>query len=271
MNKPHCYKSLLNFGANMEPGDYDHLKALLPEQLGELASALALEDDLLFAYQLQMQEAMNASLLQNGSSGQCHDVATSSSTLTFFSDCVSEDTPAQLLSDELAKYEQQLLDHEIAEAEHKKIQNDLDRRAHDHAFAREIMGVPEEEWIKTGENIHKPFVEGSALPVGVGLNNEEPFRVYVKGLMSEETVGDGKRKTLVLAGIGVAICDMNDVLILEVSKGVVGGEMTSEAVEVKALIESLNVAAMLGLKRITIICGSNFLYQCVSNLFLFSL
>ncbi|KAL3530610.1 hypothetical protein ACH5RR_009932 [Cinchona calisaya] len=219
--------------------------------------------DFLFAYQLQMQEAMNASLSPNNGGGG----VASSSNPTF--DAVSEEfeaftIPAQLLSDEISNDEQQLLDHHAAEEEMKKIRNDLNRRIHDHAFAREILRIPEEEWRRIGDNIEKPYNQGSTAARGGVVKNEDCFRVHVKGLMGGEISGNAKRGTFV-GGIGVAICDMEDRLVFEVSKGVVGSEMNGEVVEVKALIEGLHVATILGLKRILIVSDSNLLYQYITG------
>lgn len=237
----------------------DDLRTLLLEQRRELAAAQTVESDLRFAYHLQMLEAVNASLFlsQNG------DVA-SSSNPTFSFDDVPETTAAQLLADEISNFERQLFDRRVAEDEMRKIRNDLNRRVHDRAFAREILNVPDEEWEEIGDNIEKPFKEGSASAKGLVQSNGDYFRIHVKGLTSAETAEDAKRETF-FGGIGVAIFDTNDVLIFEASKGVVGGEMNGEVVEVKALIEGLHFAAVFGLKRVVIFSDSDLLYRCVRH------
>ncbi|KAJ8557671.1 hypothetical protein K7X08_003296 [Anisodus acutangulus] len=239
----------------------DDLHALLDEQRREIAAAEAAECDLLFAFQLQMEEAMINSLLKENN-------AASSSKLTFFDDdVIPKNTVSDLFAEELVKYEQQVKDHQIAEAEMKKIEDDLNRRIHDQAFAKEIMSVPEVQWNKTGDHLHRPYGEGSLK--GAPTHNVESFRVYVKGLMGEdveEIVGvvEGKQ----LAGIGVAVCDPSGILVFEVSKGLVKGTeklevLIDEIAELKALIEGLDVAIMLGLKRVNVFLDSQTIFQYV--------
>ncbi|KAA8549497.1 hypothetical protein F0562_001181 [Nyssa sinensis] len=160
---------------------------------------------------------------------------------------------------ELQKRQQEDSDRERAEAEMKRMRDDLDRRIHDGIFARDLLAVPDEEWKKTGDYFQRPYGEGSSTAVAANANT---FRLYFKGLVSKETVG-GVTKTF--AGIGVAICDLRDDLIFELRKPLVGCEASSEVVEVKALIEGLNTALTLGLNRVTIFCDDKSLYRCVTG------
>uniref|UniRef100_A0A0V0IFY7 RBR-type E3 ubiquitin transferase n=1 Tax=Solanum chacoense TaxID=4108 RepID=A0A0V0IFY7_SOLCH len=233
------------------------LPALLDEQRREIAAAQAAEDDLLFAFQLQMEEAMINSLPKN---------AASSSRLIFYDeDVIPNNTVSHLFAEELLKYEQQVHDCKKAESEMKKIEDDLNRRIHDQAFAREIQRVPEDQWKKTGDHLQRPYGEGSSKG-GVAMQNGECFRVYVKGLMGEdveETDGVGEKQ---VAGIGVAVCDPSGILVFEVSKGLIASAevvLTDEIVELKALIEGLDVATMLGLKRVNFFLDSQTIFQYV--------
>lgn len=119
--------------------------------------------------------------------------------------------------------------------------------------------MPEDEWEEEGENFENPFGEGSSKNSVVN----EVFRVYFKGLVSEELARNSSSKVK-FAGIGVAICDSRDQLIFEVKKPVIGGEMSRRDVEFKALIEGLNAAIALDLKRIVFYCDYFPLYQFVS-------
>ncbi|KAK4351509.1 hypothetical protein RND71_030822 [Anisodus tanguticus] len=186
--------------------------------------------DPILAFQLQMQEAINASITINAD----NVIGSSNNNVT-----------NHLFAEELSNYEQQVKDQQKAEAEMKKIEDDLNRRIHDQAFAKEIMSVPEVEWKETGDHLHRPYgEEGSSS--GVTTQNGECFRVYVKGLMGEdveEIVGVVVGKQL--AGIGVAVCDPSGILVFEVSKALGKGAekvLTDEVVELKALIEGLDVA-----------------------------
>ncbi|KAJ8535542.1 hypothetical protein K7X08_023262 [Anisodus acutangulus] len=207
--------------------------------------------DLILAFQLQMQEAINASITINAD----NVIGSSNNNVT-----------NHLFAEELSNYEQQVKDHQKAEAEMKKIKDDLNRRIHDQAFAKEIMSVPEVEWKETGDHLHRPYgEEGSSS--GVTTQNGECFRVYVKGLMGEdveEIVGVVVGKQL--AGIGVAVCDPSGILVFEVSKALGKGAekvLTDEVVELKALIEGLDVAVMLCLKRIDVVLDSQTILQYV--------
>ncbi|XP_059297570.1 E3 ubiquitin-protein ligase RSL1-like isoform X2 [Lycium ferocissimum] len=245
----------------------DDLHSLLDEQRREIAAAEAAEDDLLFAFQLQMEEAMYNSLPKDDPN------FASSSKLTFYDgDVIPKNTVSNIFAEELLKYEQQVKDHEKAEAEMRKIEDDLNRRLHDQAFAREIISVPEDQWKETGDYLHRPYgqvkvKEGSSK--GATLQNGDCFGVYVKGLMGEdveEIVGVVVGRNL--AGIGVAVCDPSGILVFEVSKNLVKGTeevLTDEIAELKALIEGLDVAVMLGLKRVNVFLDSQTILQYVTG------
>ncbi|GMP89063.1 hypothetical protein CsSME_00040790 [Camellia sinensis var. sinensis] len=203
---------------------------------------MAVESDLDLAFQLQIQEAMNASLAPQPCSSS--------------SSCL-----ASFLDEEIARFEQEHGDHDHAEAEMRRIRDDLSRRIHDQAFARDMSLISEEEWVNTGDHFVRPYGEGSSSSSSsVGVSNAEAFRLYFKGLVREERVGGGVKK--MSAGIGIAICDLGDYPIFELRKPLFGcDEMSHQVAEVKALIEGLNAAISLGIKRITIICDDNSVYQ----------
>lgn len=180
------------------------------------------------AFDLQVEEAIAASLL-NGA-----------------------DVPNDAVINNLSEYELELLNQYTAEAEAERLRLDLCRQVHDRAFACEILNVPEEEWGKNGDNFSRPYGEGSSKSKGEWLR----FRVYVKGLMEG-----------VAGGIGVAICDENDGLVFELIKGLSGNDqqVNQEMVELKALIEGLDAALMLDMKRVTIYTDNQWLYNNVSD------
>ncbi|CAK9179024.1 unnamed protein product [Ilex paraguariensis] len=231
----------------------DELQTILSEQRRELTVAEEMESDLDFAFQLQMQEAMNASFA-------LHPSPSSSSPPHFhpLDGDVSNSTVSRLLGEEIARFEQECRDRELVEAEMKRMRETIDQYVHDQAFARDMLRIPEEEWERTGEHFHRPLGEGSSSSSAGG----ESFRVYFQGLVNEELVGDVRK---MLAGIGVAICDARDNLIFKLKKPLVGGEFSDETLQFRALIEGLNTAVMLGLKRVTVICDDNLLYQHVTG------
>ncbi|KAI3687785.1 hypothetical protein L1987_81488 [Smallanthus sonchifolius] len=71
-----------------------------------------------------------------------------------------------------------------------------------------------------------------------------------------------------MAGIGVAICDSTDEMIFEMRKPldlIKGDRMSRQSVEGQPLIEALNAAAALDLKRIVFYCDYHPLYQFVNG------
>ncbi|KAL2488878.1 zinc finger (C3HC4-type RING finger) family protein [Forsythia ovata] len=159
-----------------------------------------------------------------------------------------------LQSDELLKLEQELKDHIISETEFKKLKNDLHRTIHDHSVACEISRMPDDEWEEWGDDFEQPFGEGTS----EGVNNEI-FRVYFKSVVEDLPSG------IVLGGIGVAICDSRDNLLFELRKPLVGNGASRRCSEIKALIEGLNAAIELELKRVVFYCDYNPVFQLVTG------
>ncbi|CAL5389156.1 unnamed protein product [Camellia sinensis] len=237
-----------------EPDDDLHLIAA--EQRCELMAAQVLESDLDLAFRLQIQEAITASLSLQPSSAS----ASAPPPQLITND--DEDKVfnfSSLQTEELEKFERECRDRIITEAEMKKAKNDLFRRIHDYKVASEIELMPEDEWEEFGENFERPFGEGSSKG-GANAAASETFRVYFKGLVSEERVSGSN---VSLAGIGVAICDSRDELIFELRKPLIGNGKNRQAAEAKALIEGLNSAIALDLKRIVFFCDCYPLYQFV--------
>ncbi|GER34844.1 RING/U-box superfamily protein, partial [Striga asiatica] len=205
------------------------------------------DDDSELAFNLQVEEALTASILDG-------DAAPSPKSASVSYDAVFGPALSGLLQDDhLYAYEEELLGQYEAEAAVKRLRVDLSRQIHDRALACEIANAPEAEWRKTGNHLNRPYREGSSSSGnGKGFN----FKVYVKGLVGA-TVG----------GVGVAICDADDSLVFELSKGVRGSErqVNQEFVEFKALIEGLDVAVLLDLKRICVVTDCRMLYQYITG------
>ncbi|XP_010456177.1 PREDICTED: uncharacterized protein LOC104737650 [Camelina sativa] len=85
------------------------------------------------------------------------------------------------------------------------------------------------------------------------------YRLYFKGLVNEEN-GKGKM-TDVLAGFGVAICDLRDNLLFEMKGPLIGHGVSRQGAELKALIRGLTEALKLGIKRIVFCCDSYPIFQ----------
>ncbi|KAM4095438.1 hypothetical protein ACJW30_08G030200 [Castanea mollissima] len=195
----------------------DDLYTTLTEQRRELMTAKTVDSDLDLAYQLQMQEAMNASLA-------LHNPATASSSRTpphpHPNDDNVLDIATTLMLEDMNRFVQELEDREQSEAEMRKLKEDLDRRIHDQKLAVDIDNIPDEQWEKYGDNYHRPYRTAKSSPSSSSskaLVDSECFRLYFKGLVSEERV---RGITVSVAGAGVAICDSRDNLILEARKNV---------------------------------------------------
>ncbi|KAK9072817.1 hypothetical protein SSX86_009252 [Deinandra increscens subsp. villosa] len=230
------------------------LMTLLSEQRRELTAAIAADSDLDFAFQLQMEEAIRvSSKSQPSSSSSSHhpslllnEIAESPSGIAF------------LVAEEIDNFERERRDRELVEAENRTMQENLNRLIHDQVFARQVQHVPEHEWRETGDYFEKPYGISPA-------SKEEVFRVYFKGLVSEETVMSVK---MPFAAIGVAVCDSCNCCLFELGKPVKvdgGGGIEVVAVELQALIEALTAAVALGLKRVQVFCDNNAVYQYLTG------
>ncbi|KAJ6386225.1 hypothetical protein OIU77_029236 [Salix suchowensis] len=240
--------------------------AVLTEQRREIEEAKTLNSDLEFAFNLQMQEAMTASLSIPQSSSingldtlPFHPQSSSINGLGILllhpqkieeSEVEDFDCCSTLFLENIERLEQERKDREESEHLMREMREDLDRRIHDQKVASEIMKIPDDEWEKYGDNYVDPFENGQRVSF---------FKVFCKGVESEERIRDMK---VIVGGIGVAICDSKDNLIFKVSKGIdVGAEGSSSnkscagvSVELQALIEGLNAAFALDLKIPHLLC-----------------
>lgn len=223
-------------------------------------AADSFESDLDLAFRLQLQEALAASLALQPSSS----AAAPNSRL-------NDDAPrfAFAQSEELSRLERELRDREQRAIAMRREREDLDRRIHDQRVAREILTIPDDDWCDWGENFAEPFGEGSS-EGAIVIDDEDDedededcvCGLYFKGLVREKIVGANKS---VLSGIGIAICDPRDNLIFEVRKPLFGNGLNKTSAEAKALIEGLNAALALDLKRITLYCDNYTFFQFISG------
>ncbi|CAI0548587.1 unnamed protein product [Linum tenue] len=253
----------MDFGGGDD--DHEHFHTLLSEHHRELMAAESLDSDLDFAYSLQLQEAINASLSLVPSTSSSPPPLPATAVLFPETIGVTSSTSApKLQSDEIARLQQEINDRRQSEFEMKRMREDLNRRIHDQEVAQEILSIPEDDWFDWGDEFERPFGEGSSKTTAVTgnrLGGGGIFRLYFKGLVSEERVNG---QTVVLAGIGVAICDPLENLVFEVRKPLIG-ERSRGAAEIKALIEGLNAALALDLKRIVVFYDYYPLYQFVTG------
>ncbi|XP_062082007.1 E3 ubiquitin-protein ligase RSL1-like [Humulus lupulus] len=253
------------------PYEDHNFGSLVYEQRRELMAAETLESDLDFAFRLQLQEALTASMAAQPSS--------SSAAVPTLGRIRPQNKEAARFashqSKELAPVEQEIKDWNQSAIEMLRLREDLSRRVHDQMVTR----IPNDDW---GDIFAKPFGDGSSkIKVRFESDDETRFfdsqsedeeeyeddeeavyRVYFKGLLSEENSGV---QNMVMAGIGVALCDPRDNLLFEVRKPLIGKGLSKLGAEAKALIEGLNAAMTLNLKRITLYCDNFTFHQFVSG------
>lgn len=256
----------------------DDLDILVSSQHRKLMAAAAAESDLEFAFRLQMEEAMTASLALHPShrpsssrpSSSTAAAATSSSALppiiaASAGGKVDDDDDNEGLAQvmrlqalELERFHLERKDSDRCQEELRRIADDLRRCAHDERFAREILEMPEDEWEEYGDEFERP-IEAARIV------DEPTFRLYFKGMASRVLVKDA---WVHLAAIGVAVCDHKDNPVLKIQKPVpVSAAGTCrEVLEAKALVEGLNAVISLGIKRLRVFCDYRTLYNHVSLL-----
>ncbi|VFQ59641.1 unnamed protein product [Cuscuta campestris] len=229
------------------------LESVIDEQRREFTAAETLESDLRFALDLQMQEAISAS----------HSETSKPSTSSpppppphFDVDGYEGFDYKGLLLENLARFGQDRFNQLQSETLIRSMKEDLDRQTHDQKFACEIMNIPEDQWAKTGDHIHRPYGDGEG-------KETESLRMYCKGIVSEERIKDMR---VSVASIGVAICDFQDNLLFEMKRGLENGEMlTNEGAELEALVAGLEAAVALNLERVNFLCDNYMVYQYVSG------
>lgn len=126
----------------------DDLYTTLTEQSQELMAAKTLDSDLDVAYQLQMQEAINASLtLHNPTAASSsrtpphphpHPRTDDDDDVVFIPQSLDDDVldiAIVLMLEDMYRFMQELDDREQSKAEMRKMKEDLDRRIHDQKLA----------------------------------------------------------------------------------------------------------------------------------------
>ncbi|KAK6776813.1 hypothetical protein RDI58_027814 [Solanum bulbocastanum] len=236
--------------------DSEDLKTLAAEQRRELMAARDVDLDFDFAYQLQLQEAINVSLSMQPSTSTA---APPTPTLlqpqpnsSSANDGISK--LADVQTSEILQLEREIDDRRLSELEFRIMRDDLQRRIHDHRVAQEILRMPEDEWQDNGDNFELPFGEGTSKS-----EDKELFRVYFKGLVENFS------PNVFFGGIGVAICDSRDELLFEMRKPFFGNAMNRQCIEFKALIEGLNAAIALDLRRVVFYCDYFPIFQFVTG------
>ncbi|OAY68784.1 hypothetical protein ACMD2_13068 [Ananas comosus] len=243
--------------------DAEELDHVVSDQHREFMAARSAESDLDLAFRLQMEEAMAASLaLLPSSSASASAAAAPSSSSAVAIAGKGEGDGGDLVfvlglqALELERFRQERKDSEETQAERRRVADDLRRRAHDGRFAHDILMMPDEEWDEFGDDFERPMGRARARARGDG-EAEEPFRLYFKGMASAKEEGS----SVIFGAIGVAVCDPRDNLVLKIQKPMPAEATSREMLETKALIEGLNAAISLGIKRINVFSDYKVLYN----------
>ncbi|CAN6354425.1 unnamed protein product [Urochloa humidicola] len=206
--------------------------AALREQLALASSAAISASDFDHAYDLQLAEVIQASLLHSPNGN-----AASSSP--------PPSVPVPDSSDAAYAFAVQAAD--LARAEQDRLV-----ASHDALFARNLAAIPEDQWAHDGDYFERPLdADASRRPL---------FRILSKGMASREAVGPRNRDPGV-AVLAVAVCGPQGDVLLRTHKPLecfVGGRMM---VEVMALMEGLHSALALGITSVTIVTAYRPLYN----------
>ncbi|KAL0537728.1 hypothetical protein IC582_026713 [Cucumis melo] len=232
--------------------DDEDFGAIASKQLRDFMDVLSMESDLELAYNLQLEEALVASLASSSSS--------SSIPRPEVQDFERVGIPriGTLHSRDIEKCDRIFQDWLQTEFDMRRTGGERHRQGQNHGFAREILNIHDDNWRDQSDTSRKPFGEGCSN----GVEDRGVFKLYFKGLVSEEEIGNEKR---VVAGIGVAICNPEDKLVVEVKRRLAGNERSKIVAELKALIAGLNVAMDLKLKRLCFYCDYYPLFQFITG------
>ncbi|TVU01335.1 hypothetical protein EJB05_53205, partial [Eragrostis curvula] len=224
----------------MMAGD-DELVALR-EQVSLVSAAAISASDLDHAFQLQLAEAIQASLSPNAAG------PSSSPSLLELEPSSDLSHALALQVADLARAEQERRDAQTCRAAHARSTASVRVAAHDALFARELAAIPEHRWAHDGDYFERPLDPNSLL-----------FRVLFKGMASDEVVGPRDRDPGV-AVLAAAVCGPQGEVVLRVQKPVVGGQ-GQEVLQAMALLEGLDAALALGISSINVLTDHNLLYN----------
>ncbi|WZZ18314.1 hypothetical protein YC2023_111403 [Brassica napus] len=113
-------------------------------------------------------------------------------------------------------------------------------------------------------DITNPKGEGSSKLVQFADN--VVYRLYFKGLVSDEVAAAESGERTVTAGFGVAICDVADNLLYEMKESLSGGgEVKRRGVEIRALIHGLSEAFNMGIRHVRIHSDDYPIFQFING------
>nr|CAB3472675.1 unnamed protein product [Digitaria exilis] len=230
--------------------------AALREQVALASSAAISACDLDYAFQLQLDEAIQASLRVDPTFSSSSNAAASSS-------AQAAATLPEPSSDVAYAFALQATDLTLAEQErrdalacrdaHSEAAASVRIAAHDALFARELAAIPEDRWAHDGDYFARPLDLTS--PASGPM-----FRVFFKGMASSEVVGPRDRDPG-LGVLAVAVCGPQGNVVLRMHKPVEVFVGDREMLEALALMEGLLAALELGIRSVRVITDQKILHD----------
>jgi hypothetical protein len=126
--------------------------AALREQVALISAAAISASDLDHAFQLQLAEAIQASLGAHSS-----NAGPSSSSPAFLEPSSDLAYALALQADDLVRAEQDRQDAQTSRAAHALSAASVRVAAHDARFARELAAIPEDRWAHDGDYFERPW------------------------------------------------------------------------------------------------------------------
>ncbi|RLN23480.1 IBR domain containing protein [Panicum miliaceum] len=159
--------------------------ATLREQIALASSAAISASDLDHAFQLQLAEAIQASLVSGPNAAAASSSSQAAPALPVPESSSDAAYAFAVQAADLARAEQDGRDAEACRAAHARAAASARVAAHDALFARELAAIPEDQWAHDGDYFERPLEsDKSRRPL---------FRVFSKGMASREVVGPRDR------------------------------------------------------------------------------
>ncbi|GJN28525.1 hypothetical protein PR202_gb16664 [Eleusine coracana subsp. coracana] len=229
--------------------------AALREQVALVSAAAISASDLDHAFQLQLAEAVQASLRAHSPNAASSSSSCGAAVLEPSSDLAYA---LALQADDLARAEQDRRDAQACRAAHALSAASVRVAAHDARFARELAAIPEDRWAHDGDYFERPLDQDSS-----SSSTARPlFRVLFKGMASDQVVGPRDRDPGV-AVLAAAVCGPQGEVVLRIQKPVemplsLAGE---EVLEAMALVEGLHAALGLGIHSVNVVTDNKLLHN----------
>ena len=236
--------------------------AALPEQVALASTSAISARDLDHAFQLQVNEAIQASLRVHTSISFPNAASSSWTQAAATLPEPSSDVAyaLELQATELALAEQDRRDALACRAAHSQAAASVRIAAHDALFARELAAIPEDRWAHDGDYFERPLELASS-----SSSSSPLFSIFFKGMASSEAVGPRGRDPG-LAVLAVAVCGPQGNVVLRIHKLVeevfVGD---GEVLEVMALLEGLHAALELDIRSVKILTDHKTLHNHVCH------